>query len=265
MAKLQSKMQVNTWEADMLASASIAAKAEAKSGDSRPSISISGGEISVGGNPLGREVPVVLLDQIHANLYYSTVYDPKNPVPPDCFALATIQEDGTLLGVDTHDGRKEMAPHRDSTARQHTDCAGCQWNKYGSARVGDGKACQNTRRVAAISIGIEDTVEDIEAAQIAYLKVPATGTKHFSGFVSKCANALKRPTWALYSMLSGEQPSGKSYYLPILEVVGKIPDKLMGSIHKRMLQAKEDITWAYVPNPEGAATKAAPTKKRKYS
>lgn len=258
--------QVNTWQARLAEDAAIAAKAEAKATTSRPSVSLSGGQVSVGGNALGNDIPVVLLDQIHANLYYPDAYDPKNTVPPLCFALGTINKDGDIIGVDTFDGRTELAPHKDCTERQHTDCATCPMNKYGSARMGDGKACQNTRRVAVIPVGPEDSVEDIQEATIAYLKIPATGLKNFSGFVSRLAKVVKRPMWSMFSALSSEQASGKSYFLPSLTTISPIPDKLMDAVFTRQQQAAEEITFGFAPLSEEDKAKAkAPVKKRKYS
>jgi len=60
----------------------------------------------------------------------------------------------------------------------------------GLADVGEGKACRNVRRLAVIA---EGDLEDIENAEIAYLKLPVTSTKNFSAYLAKTLKPVGRP------------------------------------------------------------------------
>ncbi len=194
------------------------------------------------------EVVLVKASPAVSKIFYKAGYVEGSNSAPDCWSADGVKPDGSVQ------------------AKVHATCADCPMNKFGSARQGDGKACQNTRRVALVPNGPEDTAEDITDATIAYLKVPATGVKHFSGVISRLGKVTRRAMWGVYTNLSSEQAQGKSYYLPTFEVGEKIPDKLMESVFKRVTEAEEEITFGYQPlSDEDRAKAKAPAKKRKYS
>lgn len=90
--------------------------------------------------PDGQESPgpfnAVILDFVSANEYYTNPYVRGEVVPPDCFA---ISEEPALL-----------APSKNALKPQSENCSACHWNQYGTARVGKGKACKNTRLLALL-------------------------------------------------------------------------------------------------------------------
>ena len=276
MAKTATKMQVNTWEAKMAESAVVAAKVEANA-VARPFFNTNG-QLKFQGAVLAQGAPIIILDQIPANLYYAGSYDPNNPAPPDCYALGRFDAEGNVVGVDTWDGRTELAPHKDCTSRAHTDCATCPFNQFSSAKQGKGKACQNTRRLAVIQAGTMQAngkfeaftkPEQIDTSVLAYVKVPVTSVKTLSKVTMDTAKVLGRPMWSMFTLLrSVQNPSGGlPAFVQQYDTLAEIPNALMEAVYKRHQEAVEDITFAFAPAapkaeaPKGAKPKAA----RRYS
>lgn len=279
MAKATSKMQVNSWEAEMSASASVAAKAESKS-VVRPFFSTNG-QIKFQGAVLQHGAPLVVIDNVHANLYYEGVYDPNALVPPDCYAFGRDvplpNGDVEVVGVDTWDGRKEMAPHKDCTTRVADQCAGCPMNEWASG-TGKGKACQNTRRLAVIPAGTMDNKgaftlftkpEHFESGQVGYVKVPVTSVPGLSKLIMDTAKVLDRPLWSMATLMTSiPNPSGRLPQFVIqFEQLTTIPNNLMDSVFKRMKAQISDNETAFPFGPKSSAP--APAKgvkpKRKYT
>lgn len=118
--------------------------------------------------PDGNESPgpfqAIILDFVSANEYYSNPYVRGEVVPPDCFA---INEEPGLL-----------APSKNAPKPQSENCAACHWNQYGTARVGKGKACKNTRLLAMLP-------PDFEASSPIWLmSVSPTGIQAWDRYVS---------------------------------------------------------------------------------
>jgi hypothetical protein len=276
MATAPKKMQVNSWESEMAASAVIAAKAESRSQD-RPFFSTSG-QLKFQGAVLPSGAAVVVLDQIHANLYYQGAYNPDSPASPECFAFGrdTVNAktgEVEVIGIDTHDGRTAMAPHKDVKNRVCDQCEGCPMNEWASG-VGKGKACQNTRRLAVIPGGTIDSKgsfapftksEQLDTAQVGYIKLPTMSVAGFSKLISDTAKALERPLWSMYTLLRViPNPSGR---LPATIVdfsqLDKIPNGLMDSVFKRMKAQLTETAFPFAPNT--AAPAPAAKAKRKYT
>lgn len=264
--------QVNTWEAELAKSAVIAAKAESKTVD-RPFISFGNGTMSLQGAAFpGNAAAMIVLDSITANLYYGGVYDSSNPVPPECFAFGRTNDEGELEGIDTWDGRKELAPHKSCAERQHTECASCPMNQFGSAQTGKGKACQNTRRVAVCPAGTL-TANGFEAytkpqqitdAQVAYIKLPTMSTKGFGAYVMQVAGTFSRPLWGMFTKVARINDP-RSQFVVECSALKEIPNTLMEATFKKHLEAKEDISFPFaLRSGEQKVVKKLPAK-RKYT
>lgn len=265
--------QLNTWDAALAKSAQVAAAAEQKTG-ARNFASMGGGKFSMLGSDVpGGEAPVVVLDQIHTNLYYAGAYDSNNPVPPDCFAFARADESGNIVGVDTWDGSADLKPHKDSTNRQHDDCASCPHNQWNSSPTGRGKACQNARRVAMIPAGAiingkAELVEDADklaSAPLVYLKIPTMSRSALSGWVKQLADGLSMPTWGVFGVVK-RVPSANQFNIE-WDTIKKIPSALLETIYKRVQEAQDDICHPFAPP---SPTAPAPAKgkakaQRKYT
>jgi len=115
----------------------------------------------------------VILDWRNFNRYYTKAYDPQNPTPPDCFAIAKD------LG--------EMAPHEDASDPQSEKCQGCPMNEFGSAATGRGKACRNTVRLAVVPPDADDSFEPW------LLNVAPTSLKSWTSYVNQLQAVGKLP------------------------------------------------------------------------
>lgn len=126
--------------------------------------------------PDGSEVDtidLVVVDFTSTQSFYPLQFDPKNPVPPDCFAIG--------------DNPKKLVPSENSPALQidKKDCVegkGCnvcpnfQWGSAGA-----GKACKSGRKLAVLP---PDADKD---TPIWILNVSPTAIKSFDGFANACA------------------------------------------------------------------------------
>jgi len=267
--------QVNTWEAEMAQAATIAAKANSATLE-RSFINFGNGTMSLdGANFPNNEAAVVVLESLHANLYYPEPFDASKPVSPDCYAFGrpTLNPDDTVSieGVDTWNGTKELAPHKDCTNRVHDTCKGCPMQEFGTALVGKGKACQDTRRIAVIPAGTMQgekfiaytKPEQIASADIAYAKLPFFSAKNFSAFVMNVARTLARPTWGVFARMARKNDP-RSQFVVEFSALAEIPNALGEAVMKKMREAKDDIAFPFPPNEvKAAGPKKAP--RRKYT
>lgn len=111
-------------------------------------------------------IDVVIVDFMAVNAYYEGSYDPKNIVPPTCFAIGQVPT--------------TLAPSNNAPVKQSDTCSGCPMNQFGSS--GDGKACKNQRRLALLP---PDADED---TPLWILDVSPTGLKSFDGYVRTAAS-----------------------------------------------------------------------------
>lgn len=124
---------------------------------------------------------VIVLAQAYYNAYYDTPYDPEDPQPPACFAVA--QEADQLT-------RHEKAPR--SPVGEGTACALCPMNAFGTADVGRGKACNNYRRLAVV-MADDPALEGEGDLTWATLSIPPTGLGQWSKYVKGLAKLENRP------------------------------------------------------------------------
>jgi hypothetical protein len=260
---------VANWDEELARQADVAAGMEANVGGGQ-FFSAKGGVLQFDGSPLpGNQAAVVIVDTILENVYYECSYNPDSPQAPTCFAFG--REDN------------EMEPHAsvDTTPefeRQSDVCHGCPMNDFGTAVVGRGKACRNTRRLALIPAGsynskgdldMFDDVEHFAKTPIAFMKMPVTSVKGYATFVKQVSGALRRPPHGVFTRIS-VIPDAKTQFKVLFEVIEKVPNELMSAIMQRHTDAGSVIEFPYSPVEEAAAPargsgKAAPAKKtRKY-
>lgn len=117
------------------------------------------------------ELECVIVDFVTTHAYYEGKYDPKNIVPPNCFAIG--------------ENPKQMTPSANSPDMQSDSCQGCPMNEFGSS--GDGKACKNGRKLAVLPADADaDT-------PIWTISVSPTAIKGFDGYVSGVARMFELP------------------------------------------------------------------------
>lgn len=255
-AKPQSTAVVK-WDDELAKQAEIAAGMEANTGGGQ-FFSLKSGVLSWQDSPVaGNQMAVVILDSVLENVFYEGKYDPDVPQGPMCFAFGRDE--------------KDLAPHTvvveagNSQAGASGLCEGCEMNEWGSADVGKGKACRNTRRLALVPAGsfnqagkfelIED-IEHYESTAIGFMKLPVMSVKGYASFVKQVAGTLRRPPFGIVTKVK-VVPDTKSQFKVVFEPIMNLPDELMGIIMKRHEEAESTIDFPYQPNEE-----VAPAPKR---
>ena len=114
------------------------------------------------------QLDVRVLATISERAWYSKEFDADAIQVPDCYALDSPE------------------PHDQAKNAQAATCAECQYNKWGSATRGKGKACRESARVIVIPANVP-----LASAQMYTAKVPVTSLSTVTSFASRCGQANK--------------------------------------------------------------------------
>lgn len=232
------------WDEELAQQANVAAAQEASAAGGG-FFSIRGAQLTFQGNALpNNEMAVIICDSRIVNEWYDQPFDEKESRSPVCFALG--QDDNTI------------APHEDAPNPQSDACKECALNKYGTADVGKGKACKNTRRLALIPAGNLDKdgnldlyePEYMEQAAFGWMKVPPTSTRGYAAFVDQLKTAFKRPPHAFVTHIKVEGDRKnvvKVSFNAIYDIRQKSPN-LLPIVMARHAQAAKEIEFTYPPN-----------------
>lgn len=120
---------------------------------------------------------VIILGWRWINRYYPGVYDPNKIESPACWAVSEIPS--TL----EPQGGEDM---------QHTDCASCPMNKFGTGANGSGKACRNGARIAMVASDLK--------SDIVYLDIAPTSIKSFTEAMAKLESTSTHPLTAIVTV-----------------------------------------------------------------
>lgn len=258
------------WDEELARQAEEAAKREANTGGDEQFFSLAGGILSWQEAPLpNNEVAVILLGSLFENIYYEVAYNPDDPAPPTCFALAEEDDD--------------LAPHPNvievGQSQTNSNCKECEHNKWGSADTGRGKACRNTRRLALLPAGKFDSdgqfelFEDpahYEKEMVGYLRLPVTSVAGYASYVKQLSGTLLRPPHGVVTSLR-VVPSAKKQFEVVFEVLQKVPDELLGAVmaRRKKIEAVMDFPYPLDFDDEPPAPKAKRAVRRggrrKYS
>jgi hypothetical protein len=115
---------------------------------------------------------VIILGWRWINRYYPGVFDAADIKSPECWAVGEEPDN--------------LAPNGGED-QQHTDCASCPQNKFGSS--GKGKACRNGARIAMVAADLK--------SDIVYFDVAPTTIKSFSETISKLTSNKTHPLQAI--------------------------------------------------------------------
>lgn len=178
---------MTVWDKRLADLARAAKKTESAVGGGGNFISLRGGIMTYNGAAIPEnKMRVIVLDAILENQWYAGTFDPDNFASPSCYAFGRDPE--------------EMAPNPEYVESPvSAACSGCQYNEWGSADVGRGKACKEVRRLALITEGDMDNLED---AEVAYLKVPVTSVKGWAGHVRQLDEVYHKPPLAFITEIS---------------------------------------------------------------
>lgn len=254
--------QVNTWDEELAKEAQIAKAREDKQAAGSNSFTTSGGILKLDGNPIpGNSMDVVILHSVALNQFYKNAWDPKNPVPPDCFAF--------------EDENGDMAPHKMAADKQCEDCATCPLNAFGSAKdnrgqPAEGKACKNGRRLAVIAAGkagagkfIFDKADELKVADIRLLTLPPTSLKSWAQYVKGLANTLNVPPFAMVSRIT--LVPEKTYFKVQVDALERVPNDLIPVLMARRGEAKEEATKPFQPMAPKATPQQTGKKGRSFT
>lgn len=241
-AKKSKSTAMQKWDEELAKYAAESAKMEANVGGGQ-FFSVKSGVLSWQDNPMpNNEMGVIIVDSIMENAYYDGEYDPSNPQPPLCFAFGRSED--------------ELVPHErvvEAGNAQSDACEGCQFNEFGSADKGRGKACKNTRRLALLPAGkfdkhgefeLFDDTEHFESTEVGFMKLPVTSIKGYATFVKQVAATLKRPPFGIVTKIK-VVPDPNSQFKVIFEAIGNVPDELMSIILKRHEDIRTTIDFPY--------------------
>lgn len=234
--------EVANWDEELALAADASAKMESST-TTGAMFSIKSGVLSWNDSPIeNNQMAVVITDAILENVAYESDFDADNPSPPRCFAFGRVSED--------------MRPFSTVIAlgQQVNDtCAGCEYNKFGTADKGRGKKCRNIRRLAIIPAGMLDghgkfTMEkdpaSFDTATMGFMKLPVTSTTGFAAYVKMLAATMRRPPHGVFTKIK-VVPDAKSQFKVLFEPLGLIPNSIMGKVIERHKEAVGSIEQPY--------------------
>lgn len=228
--KAQSKALV-PWKEQLKREAEKVAKRE-QSSDFLPRIRTSNGVLQYGGQEV-KELTLLVLDSQIANEYYEGRYDPNNPAPPVCFAFSAEDADDDSL-----------APHDAAPDKQADTCNNCEYNRFGSAETGKGKACKNIRRLVVTAV--DDASDLLDAPQMAYLAIPVTSVRAWSQYVRGIESTLELPPHGVLTTVKIE-PSKKDQFHLTFTVDSELEfdEDSFAALNKMREQAREILNTPY--------------------
>jgi hypothetical protein len=206
--------------------------------------SVRGGQLRLGDLEMpGNQVAVIIIDALRLNTFYQGKFDEKVVAPPTCYAIAREEAD--------------MAPHPTMQAspeyfKPESDrCATCPQNKWGSAAVGRGKACQNRRELVLLPAGqftprknsrdfdlqLFTDPSFFRSADAAHMRLPVTSGVAFATYVQLVAGQFQAPVSDVVTRVSLE-PHVTSQYQVKFEVLEPVSDDVLAAILERVGQAR---------------------------
>jgi len=258
MAAKKPGTEVINWQERLEKEANIAAEQEKNIG-SGAFFSLKGGILSWNGEALlENKMAVVICDSVLENVFYEEEYDPDEPAPPTCYAFGRDEDTIAPFEKVVKDGNA-----------QADQCDGCQFNEWGSADKGRGKACRNGRRLALISAGQFDkktgefeleSNKALQTAALGFMKLSPTNIKAYATYVKQLSSIAKRPPWAMVTEIS-VVPDPKNQFRVIFEALQDVPDELLETVSARHDEAKASIEFPYADfddEPEAASRGRSP-------
>jgi hypothetical protein len=229
MAKAKAGSSVVRYDEELAKRAALYKQAEA-SVSMGQFIGTRGGILTYQGSPLAdNTINAIVLDSILVNAYYRGLFDPAKPASPICYAFG-------------REG-KELKPHDSAKEHQHSQCKGCEWNEFGTAERGRGKACKNLRRLALIPAE-PLTSEAIEKAELAFLMIPPTSVQGWAAHVNKLSEMLKLPPFGVVTTIKAV-PHPKNQFMITFTAQHKLTNAVLGAVLQRADEAAKVIAFPY--------------------
>jgi len=213
------------------------------------SIGIKGKKFKYKDEVLGRTAEFVIVDFIRANAWYDEAWHEDDVALPGCLALSVDGED--------------MAPLQHAPNKQHETCDGCEFNAWGSADKGRGKACAEQYRLAVLALA---PGESYASCEMAVITCPPTSKKNFGSFVRAVEDQTGRPPLAFLTEMGFDD----EFDHPVLtfEVSKPYKDaKTLQAILSRTNEAREMLMSPpdFSGNEKESASKKKGKKKKKVA
>lgn len=237
---------LTVWAAKLSELAAAATKTIASVGGAGNFLSIKSGVLSYQKIPIPEnKMKVIVLAQILENQHYDVAFDPNAPASPSCYAFG--------------EDRKTMIPHEAVEEPVNPTCLGCPNKEFGTADRGKGKACGDVIRLALIT---EGDMENIETAEIAYLKVPYFSTLEWAGYVRQLEEIHHKPPLAFVTEIS-VAPDTKSQFRVKFKMADEIEavDETFQALWAKYEEAAKNIAFPY-PKFEAAEAPVKPQPRR---
>lgn len=214
------------------------AAANERGGSGFLKISTRGGILSVDDTPVeDNELRIVVLAAVYENQYFDQDYNPNHPIVPVCYSFS----DPTRPAADKPE--EYMVPHEEAEDPQSDSCAECPLNVMGSADRGRGKACKNIRRLAVIT---DDSLDDLESAEVRALNVPVTSVKNWAKFVKHISDSFKRPPWGVVAMLKVVPDAKSQFQLTFaFEELIEFDEESYAAMKAKIAEVQKDMTQPY--------------------
>ncbi len=200
------------------------------------------------GNALGSTLKGAIADYVISRAFFKGAYVPGSHATPICYAYGEDED--------------TMAPHPQAPEPQCESCAKCPHNAFGTAEVGRGKRCKDTRSLGVVAEGLDG--ESALRAEVRSLSIPAGSLKAWRGFLKQIPEVT--PSGNVRSVLVefGVVPQEKAYGITF-----KILDPLPKAAFKALLDRKDavraDLTqpWPTLEQEEQEAPKPSNKKRPK--
>ena len=222
---------LTAWDQRLADLAKQATKTQAGVGGTGNFLSIRGGLLSYQGVSVPEnKMRCIIIDSVLENQWFDQAYDPDSPASPACYAFGREKGD--------------MAPDPEQvTDLQHETCAGCPQMEFGSADRGKGKACHACQRLALIT---EGDLENIEDAQVAYLKLPFFSTLEYAAYTRQLSEVYHKPTLAFITEIT-VVPDAKAQFKVKFKVGEEIEaaPKIYDALWKKYEAVSKEIMFPY--------------------
>lgn len=232
---------------EKLAAMAAAQQAIERSSGGRDFFSTKAGQLVLNDEAMpGNQIAAIILDSYREQDFFAGKYSDNNKAPPICYSFGRGSED-------------EMQPHIESMQKsqdyfmpQHFDangniagCKGCPKNEWGTADVGEGKACKSKYRLTLLpagiyepvgkndlKLGVFDTLEEFKGVEPAILSVPVTSGKLFSDYTRMLRTKHGRPPLGVYTRIHLTPHKDHQFHINF-DLIEEVPNELLGYMIER--------------------------------
>jgi len=165
------------------------------------------GQLNLDGKPVaGNKLALIVVDYKFANQWYASKFQPDVAATPACYAFGN-EEAG-------------MKPHPAAPQPQSETCATCPKNVFGTAEMGRGKACQNTRRLLVV-VPPKDA-NAFNKTEKRQLSVPPASLKNWGNLLTAIRDTTRTANIREAVIEVSTEPKGGAYALTFTQT-GTLP------------------------------------------